>query len=158
MAKEIKNRRENILINSIPPEILTAEQAADAALDAVADAGYLTDETAATAGYVKNTDYATNSIGGVFKTSSSYATATSAGGNLYGVNKTLAQYNAAEDRMFICRGTLENIIASLVKRELIALLGGLDTDGTGTTLTSWLATKTEDGWSVASAKSTPTPP
>lgn len=157
MAVEIKNRRENILINSIPPEILTADQAADAALEAVADAGYLTAETAATAGFVKNTDYATSSKGGVVKTSANYGSAITASGGMMGVSKSLEDYATADNRLIISRGTLENIIQTLVKRELIALLGGVDTDVTGTLLSSWFAEKTADGWNITAAKSTPTP-
>lgn len=152
---EIKNRRENILINAIPPEILTADQAADAALEAVADAGYLTAETAATEGFVKNTDYATSDTGGVVKVSVNFGSGMSQSGILYGAARSEVQYNAANNTLLISKGTLENVIQTLVKRELITLLGGLDTDADGTQLSSWFADKTADGWNIAAAKSTP---
>lgn len=145
MAKEIKNRRENILINAIPPEILTEEAAVDAALEAVSDEGY-----------VKNTDYATADMGGVIKYNNTVGTTVNSSGVLTGITRSDAQYASGGNGMLICKGTLENIIAALVKRELIALLGGADADVTGTTLTSWFAEKTADGWTVAAAKSTPT--
>ena len=53
----------------------------------------------------------------------------------------------------ICKGTLENVIAGLVKRELIAALGGTDSDPAATTLTAWKATKGADGWTITSTKS-----
>lgn len=158
MAMEIKNRRENILINSIPPEILTAEQAADAALEAVADAGYLTEETAATAGFVKNTDYATGDVAGVIKYNNTTGTTVNSSGVLTGITRTEAQYNSGGNGTIICKGTLENIIATLVKRELIALLGGIDDMPAGSTLTAWKAERTADGWTVSSTMTIPPTP
>ena len=106
-----------------------------------------------TAGFVKNDDYASSSVGGVVKMSTGYATAVSAGGNLYSISKTAEQYAAGEPRMFICKGTLENVIATLVQRELIAALGGTDSDPAATTLTAWKATKGADGWTITATKS-----
>lgn len=154
---EVKNRREDLFINEVPPEILTEEAAVDAALDAVADVGYLTDETAAAAGYVKNTDYATADVGGVIKFSQQFGTTVNSSGVLTGITRSEPQYTSGSNGLFVCKGTLENIIAALVKRELIALLGGVDGDETGTLLTGWFAERTADGWNVAAAKSTPTP-
>lgn len=154
---EVKNRRENLYVNEIPPEVLTADDVEDVALDAVSDAGYLTEETAATAGFVKNTDYAAANKGGVIKTSVNYGSAITASGGLMGISKTLEDYGSADNRMIISRGTLENVIQALVKRELIALLGGVDADVTGTLLSSWFAERTADGWNISAAKSTPTP-
>ena len=154
---EVKNRRENLYINEVPPEVLTEEAAVDAALDAVSNAGYLTAETAATAGFVKNDDYASSDTGGVVKVSANFGSGISQSGIIYGAARTEAQYIAANNTLLISKGTLENIIQNLVKRELIALLGGLDTDAVGTQLSLWFADKTADGWNIAAAKSTPTP-
>ena len=139
---EVKNRRENLYINEVPPEVLTEE----AALDAVADAGF-----------VKNTDYAAGDTGGVVKVSASTGTAVSSAGILLGSVRTAVQYSSGAGTTMICKGTLENVIQALVKRELIALLGGVDADVTGTMLSSWFAERTADGWNIAAAKSTPTP-
>lgn len=155
---EVKNRRENLFINEVPPEVLTADDVEDAALEAVADAGYLTVETAATAGFVKNTDYASSSTAGVVKVSSQRATSVSASGLLQATTLTGTSYNDLNQYGFIAKGTLEGVIGSLVKRELIALLGGADTDAVGTTLTGWFAERTADGWNVVAVKSVPTPP
>ena len=155
---EVKNRRENLYINEVPPEVLTEEATVDAALDAVSDAGYLTAETAATAGFVKNTDYATSDTAGVIKFNNTVGTTVNSSGVLTGITRSDSQYAAGSNGMFICKGTLENVIQSLVKRELIALLGGVDADVAGTTLTNWFATRTADGWDIAAAKDTPTPP
>lgn len=106
-----------------------------------------------TAGFVKNTDYASGDTGGVVKTSASYGTAISAGGAFYGSTRTESQYNSATSATLICKGTLENVIAGLVKRELIAALGGTDSDPAATTLTAWKATKGADGWTITSTKS-----
>ena len=132
MAKQILNRRENIYADGLPPEIASVDT------------------------LVTNTDFATADKGGVIKYNNTVGTTVNSSGILTGITRTEAQYNSGGNGMFICKGTLENIIASLVKRELIAMLGGLDTDETGTLLTGWFAVKTADGWNVAAAKGTPT--
>lgn len=104
-----------------------------------------------TAGFVKNTDYATSTTGGVVKISANYASALTASGGLMSANKTLEQYSSSDNRMFVSKGTLENVIQTLVKRELITLLGGLDADASGTTLTGWTATKGDD-WTISATK------
>jgi hypothetical protein len=68
-------------------------------------------------GYVKNTDYATSSTAGVFKTYSGlYATAMTSAGCLYCLPKSLDSYKNDNSNMFIARGTLENIKNDYVKR------------------------------------------
>lgn len=104
-------------------------------------------------GFVRNTDYASNDTGGVVKTSASYGTAISAGGAFYGSVRTESQYNSGSNATLISKGTLENVIATLVKRELVAALGGTDSDPEATTLTAWKATKGADGWTITATKS-----
>lgn len=66
--------------------------------------------------YVKKTDYATNSVGGVIKSYSQNAFSVSNGFPVCST-KTLDFYNSKTDgNMFIGRGTLENIKNDLVKR------------------------------------------
>lgn len=60
--------------------------------------------------YVTNTDYATNSTGGVFKVSSTYGLAMSQAGILYGSGRTYAQYQSAGANLIVAKGTLENVI------------------------------------------------
>ena len=62
-------------------------------------------------GFVKNTDYATSTTGGVIKTSSTYGTAVTSGA-LKGATKTATQYESASDDMFVSKGTLDNLIAA----------------------------------------------
>lgn len=61
--------------------------------------------------YVKNTDYASSSKGGVVKPSSTYATNVNNNGVLYGLQRTYEQYTNDANSMFIAKGTLENVIA-----------------------------------------------
>lgn len=69
--------------------------------------------------YVKNTDYATNSTGGVFKSSEYYASRVDSEGFLVGSTKTSTQYNNnLPNSGLLCKGTLENIKDDLVKRAL----------------------------------------
>lgn len=108
-------------------------------------------------GFVTNTDYASGSKGGVFRTSANYGSAVGASGAtegiLMGVTRTQAQYESGNNTMLMSKGTLENTIAALVQRELVAALGGANTDPEGTTLTAWKATKGADGWTISSTKS-----
>ena len=60
--------------------------------------------------YVKNTDYATNSAGGVIKVSGTYATTVSSNGVLYGVTKSYSDYTSGSNNMFINKATLENVV------------------------------------------------
>lgn len=60
--------------------------------------------------YVTNTNYATDTVGGVIKTSSgNYATGI-ANGQLRSLTKTYGDYTTAREQMFISKGTLENVI------------------------------------------------
>ena len=60
--------------------------------------------------YVKNTDYATSSKGGVLKIDNGLGTGVSNYGVLVGIDKTYSQYNSAYNDLFISKGTLENVI------------------------------------------------
>jgi hypothetical protein len=59
--------------------------------------------------YVKNTDYATDSVGGVIKTRDNLATGMD-NGALRCKTKTYNEYNSLLDTAFIGKGTLENVI------------------------------------------------
>jgi len=59
--------------------------------------------------YVKFTNYAGNSISGVFKTSNDYATETN-NGILTSQTKTYSEYNNLNNNAFISKSTLENVI------------------------------------------------
>ena len=60
--------------------------------------------------YVKFTDYATSSTGGVIKTGSGVATTTDNSGTFYATTKTYQEYTNGANTMFISKGTLENVI------------------------------------------------
>lgn len=60
--------------------------------------------------YVTNTDYASNNTGGVIKTSTGNAIATSSSGYLYANRVNYSDYSSSSDNMFISKGTLENVI------------------------------------------------
>ena len=60
--------------------------------------------------YVKNTDYASSSKGGVIKTGGSYALSINNSGNLYPTVVTYASYPSLSNYAFIGKGTLENVI------------------------------------------------
>ena len=60
--------------------------------------------------YVKNTDYATMSNGGVIKVNDTRATEVSSFGTLFAQEKTYSQYNSADRVIFISKGTLENVL------------------------------------------------
>ena len=59
--------------------------------------------------YVKNTDYA-STTGGVIKVSVGQGTATNTNGYLVGEARTYTQYGSSADTLFVCKGTLENVI------------------------------------------------
>lgn len=59
--------------------------------------------------YVKNTDYATSTKGGVFKISSAYATRIE-NGYLEASEKTYNDYQNLDNNSFVGKGTLENVI------------------------------------------------
>lgn len=61
--------------------------------------------------YVKNTDYATSSKGGVIKTAASYGTYTNTNSGYMSADiKTYSQYTGSQDYIFLSKGTLENVI------------------------------------------------
>ena len=60
--------------------------------------------------YVKNTDYASSSTGGVIKTVENNGFAVSSAGNLYAVTRTFSTYSSDGDALAISKGTLENVI------------------------------------------------
>ena len=63
--------------------------------------------------YVKNTDYATNSTGGVFKTATKFSTGMGSGENeglLLSAVKSYSDYSSLSQYSFISKGTLENVI------------------------------------------------
>lgn len=59
--------------------------------------------------YVKNTDYATSSVGGVIKIGS-YAVLIDEYGKLYCDTRNYANYTSAGNGIFISKGTLENVL------------------------------------------------
>lgn len=80
--------------------------------------------------YVTKTDYATSSVGGVIKSSSSYGTNTRSDGTLASIEKTYEQYTSASSSMFVSKGTLENVITGkdlTTKSYVDGLVGDIDT-------------------------------
>ena len=59
--------------------------------------------------YVSNTDYATNSTGGVVKIDA-YAITKNTNGNLMSNIYDYSTYSTASDNSFISKGTLENVL------------------------------------------------
>ena len=79
--------------------------------------------------YVKNTDYATSTKGGVIKISNAYGTDKATDGRLRGIQKTYADYTSGENLMFISKGTLENVITGkdlTTKAYVDGLVGDLE--------------------------------
>lgn len=64
--------------------------------------------------YVKNTDYATNSVGGVVKVDGGYALQVSPTGAIRGLSRTVAQYGNLDNAGIICKGTLENVLTDRI--------------------------------------------
>lgn len=62
------------------------------------------------ANYVKFTDYATDTKGGVIKTNTFYGLYTSGNGLLYGMVKPYSDYDSFSSNGIISKGTLENVI------------------------------------------------
>lgn len=60
--------------------------------------------------YVKNTDYASSSVGGVFKTSNSYNVGMNSSGNIYASLNDYETYLTKGNGALIGKGTLENVI------------------------------------------------
>ena len=88
MGKEILNRRQNILADSIPPEIVD------------------------TSSFIEATDYATSTTGGTIKVDSTYAIELTSGGKLKAKEITAAGYSEANDAAFISKATLDNVLAA----------------------------------------------
>ncbi len=64
--------------------------------------------------YVKNTDYATTSTGGVIKIDSAYFGADLTNGKLYCIPLTYSAYQSKGDSYFISKGTLENVLTERI--------------------------------------------
>lgn len=75
--------------------------------------------------YVKNTDYA-SSNGGVIKVSAGQGTATNSSGYLIGQTRTYAQYQSDANTLFVCKGTLDNVLTARIG-DLETILETLDT-------------------------------
>jgi hypothetical protein len=60
--------------------------------------------------YVKNTDYATENVGGVIKIAGNVATSIANDGRLYARTRSYNTYLSDNDSIFIGKGTLENVI------------------------------------------------
>lgn len=80
-------------------------------------------------GYVKNTDYASSSIGGVIKTASSKATSVSSG-VLQADTKTYSDYTSGGNNMFIGKGTLENVLTGKGYTTNTGTITGVSVNGT----------------------------
>jgi hypothetical protein len=80
--------------------------------------------------YVKNTDYANSSKGGVFRTNNKYATQVNGYGYLQAQTNTNEQYQSGDNLMFISKGTLENVITGkdlTTKAYVDGLVGDIQT-------------------------------
>ena len=75
--------------------------------DLTNDSGFITNS--ALTDYVSNTDYATNSTGGVVKIDA-YAITKNTNGNLMSNIYDYSTYSTASDNSFISKGTLENVL------------------------------------------------
>ena len=80
-------------------------------------------------GYVKNTDYASSSIGGVIKTASSKATSVSSG-VLQADTKTYSDYTSGGNDMFVGKGTLENVLTGKGYTTNTGTITGVSVNGT----------------------------
>lgn len=76
--------------------------------------------------YVKNTDYATSSKGGVVKISNDLGTNISPAGILLGFTRSLAGYNSMTAEGIISKGTLENVLNARIG-DISTILQELDT-------------------------------
>ena len=80
--------------------------------------------------YVKNTDYASSSTGGVIKTNSSKGVGTGSTGNLYAQTRTYSQYTSDGNDLILGKGTLENVITGkdlTTKAYVDSLVGDINT-------------------------------
>ena len=119
MARQIKNRREDLYIPGVPAEI--------------------------PANIVTTTSFATSSTAGVIKVSTVTGIGVSGNGNLIGQERTLEQYTDNTGNMIISKATLENVIFAVVKAKIQADMGAIyeaaDIDDTWTVILR----KTADG-------------
>lgn len=118
--------------------------------------GFLTSSDASAAGFIKNTDYATGTTGGVVKVANSSGMSITTQGTLQAAVRTEQQYNDAAGTLVMGKGTLDNIKSPLVISALASLA---DADGTAATGTKWdtlVLEKTADGYTL-SFKNTTTP-
>ena len=93
-------------IADVPEAIKDLAEATDTALESKAD----TSDIPSLTDYVKNTDYATTSTGGVVKVSASLGTSMRATGVIQSSVRTYAEYTSSENTTFISKGTLENVL------------------------------------------------
>lgn len=138
VSKQFNNRRENILINDIPPEILTeAKLTAD--------------------GYVKNTDYPTSTKAGVIKAATSYGTTVTPQGFLGAQTRTAVQYAGDANTLIVGKGTLDNVKDVIVTGGLATIADTLSpTALTGTVFKDLALVKGADGaWSLTFLTVTP---
>ena len=98
-------------------------------------------------GLVSNTDYASNSIGGVIRVNVPYATKVNSSGILYASNLDYTTYSSTSDNAFIGKGTLENVITGKGLVDQTALAGKQDTltAGTGIDITNNVISATGGG-------------
>lgn len=118
MARQIKNRREDLYINNIPPEIPD--------------------------NLVTATSFASATKGGVIKVSTSQGINVSASGHLIGYERSLENYNANTGNMIISKSTLENVLMDVLKKVLINSITLWNTYEAGTVFTFSIV-KDEDG-------------
>lgn len=78
-------------------------------------------------GLVSNTDYA-SSNGGVIKVSAGQGTATNSSGYLIGQTRTYTQYQSDANTLFVCKGTLENVLNARIG-DIQTLLDNLNNGG-----------------------------
>ena len=97
-------------IADVPEAIKDLAEATDTALESKAD----TSDIPSLTDYVKNTDYATNSTGGVIKVDGGYALQVSPTGAIRGLSRTVAQYGNLDNAGIICKGTLENVLTDRI--------------------------------------------
>lgn len=116
-AWQVVNRRQDVYSDKLPPKIFSIE--------AMIAAGVVNEENLAAYlvenGYVKNTDYASTSVGGVIKTNTGVGTQVNTNGLLNASARTLAQYPDDGVGTFIGKGTLENIKEDLIARALVGI-------------------------------------
>lgn len=71
--------------------------------------------------YVKDTDYATQDVGGVVRMSSSLGTQLGSTGVLQGSTRSLSSYETGSNNTIISKGTLENVLADRIKQNVFII-------------------------------------